>query len=245
MPVSLPERTVDAWVVAYLVKRVPNALLWAPTQRQTPDYDIASSVPGPGKLFVLEDKAPYIDGQHEFTLPVRRCGITYATCSFTDERFTFCRVPHFPSPRCRERQVLPVVGVPSLSQGGRVRGSPVIRGRQPPVVRIGFASCPSWTCGLFASGLRRRRLALRIGAKDGRAPLGAPAVERVTLTCPLPDGLGESLKTFIDRLIRCDRPLWVDPEQPDDTGLAFDGGGDTPLFQALVAYAPASSLEGS
>jgi hypothetical protein len=72
MPVSLPERTVDAWVVAYLVARISEALLWAPTQRQTPDNDIASSLPARGRLFVLENKAPYTDGQHEFNLPVRQ-----------------------------------------------------------------------------------------------------------------------------------------------------------------------------
>jgi hypothetical protein len=72
MPVALPERTVDAWVTAYVVERVPGALLWAPTQRQIPDYDLATSLPGPGKLFVFENKAPQTAKAYHFILSVRQ-----------------------------------------------------------------------------------------------------------------------------------------------------------------------------
>src|SRR4051794_21508467 len=72
MPVALPERTVDAWLAAYLVQCVPEMLLWAPTQRQNPDYDIAGALPGPGKLFVLESKAPYTNGGFTFYIAVRQ-----------------------------------------------------------------------------------------------------------------------------------------------------------------------------
>jgi hypothetical protein len=53
---------------------MPSVLLWAPTQLHYPDHDLAGGVPGPGKLFVLENKAPYTDpkGGHKFELPVRQ-----------------------------------------------------------------------------------------------------------------------------------------------------------------------------
>jgi hypothetical protein len=76
-------------------------------------------------------------------------------------------------------------------------------------------------------------------------PVGAPSEEHVSLICPLPDDLGESLKIFMDRLIRCDRPeLRVDPEHPDNFEVAPDDADDSPLFQALITYVPASSLQG-
>jgi len=54
---SLPERTVDAWVAAYVSHRFPNALIWAPTQRLSdPNWDFGASL-GNGKVFILENKA--------------------------------------------------------------------------------------------------------------------------------------------------------------------------------------------
>lgn len=54
---SLPERTVDAWVCAYIVQRFPNALVWAPTQRELgSNWDMGAAL-GNGKVFILENKA--------------------------------------------------------------------------------------------------------------------------------------------------------------------------------------------
>jgi hypothetical protein len=58
--------------------------------------------------------------------------------------------------------------------------------------------------------------------------------------------LGESLETFMDRLLQCDRSeLRIEqPEtEPDAIGTA-DDTDNSPLYQALVAFAPASSLPG-
>lgn len=59
---SLPERTVDAWVVAATTAKFPGALIWAPTPRGVADeaWDLGVHL-GTGKIFILEDKAaePY------------------------------------------------------------------------------------------------------------------------------------------------------------------------------------------
>jgi hypothetical protein len=56
-PRTLPERTVDAWVAAYLAAVFPGILLWAPTQKSSPDLDYAAETGA--KSFVLEDKGTY------------------------------------------------------------------------------------------------------------------------------------------------------------------------------------------
>jgi hypothetical protein len=98
VPVSLPERTVDAWVSIYVASRVPDVRIWAPTQQQTPDYDIAGSLPGPGKLFVLEDKAPRTNdasGSHAFQLPIRQMWNYLRNPSLRDRTFYVLACPHF------------------------------------------------------------------------------------------------------------------------------------------------------
>jgi hypothetical protein len=60
MAVSLPERTVDSWVSAYLAATFPNVLMWAPTQRLPDNWDMAQSL-GEGTVWVFENKGctPY------------------------------------------------------------------------------------------------------------------------------------------------------------------------------------------
>ncbi|MEU8075930.1 hypothetical protein AB0B31_10810 [Catellatospora citrea] len=53
---SLPEHTVDCWVAAEVLERLPDAQLWAPTQVGSDNWDTAFGL-GPTKCFILEDKA--------------------------------------------------------------------------------------------------------------------------------------------------------------------------------------------
>lgn len=55
-PLSLPERTLEAWVSIVVARRFPNARIWAPTAASTDDWDVAADVAGDGKVFVLENK---------------------------------------------------------------------------------------------------------------------------------------------------------------------------------------------
>lgn len=66
---SLPERTVDAWVTAAIVRRFANARLWCPTQNAVENWDEAVGL-GDGKLFLLENKAPedVDDEDHRLTI---------------------------------------------------------------------------------------------------------------------------------------------------------------------------------
>jgi hypothetical protein len=247
MPVSLPERTVDAWVTAYLAKRLPDVLLWAPTQRQIPDYDVATSLPGPGKLFVLEDKAPYTNGTHRFDLQVRQI-------------WNYLRNPHL---RSRTFYVLPcppflVAEVP----GGPSAAAPRTPDLVPRRAQSRLAShpwppsraCEEWFRVVPVVDLWTRFLPGAPPAigfpfwpkpERGLAPARAPARTQLRLVCPLPSDLGESLRSFIDRLLECDRPeLRVDTERPDDVPYVTADVEDSPLYQALIAFAPASRLPG-
>jgi hypothetical protein len=55
-PLSLPERTLEAWVSIVVARRFPHAQIWAPTAADTDDWDVAADVNGDGKVFVLENK---------------------------------------------------------------------------------------------------------------------------------------------------------------------------------------------
>ena len=52
----IPERTVEAWTTAYIVRWFPTALLWAPTQADPVKWDAALGLPS-RRYFVLEYKA--------------------------------------------------------------------------------------------------------------------------------------------------------------------------------------------
>jgi hypothetical protein len=252
MPVSLPERTVDAWVTAYVTKRVPDALLWAPTQNQIPDYDIATSLPEPGKLFVLEDKAPYANGTHHFDLPVRQIW-NYLRDPFLRSR-TFYVLPCPPfsatvvpggrgAAKSHTRKLLP------RRAQSRLAGHPWPPSRSQP-----SQPCEEWFRVIPVIDLWNRSVLGEppaIGVprwptrKGGPAPTGAPARLTLRLTCPLSTALGESLRVFMDRLLECDRPdLRFDPEWSDDIPRIIDDGHVSPLYQAIVAFAPASNLPG-
>jgi hypothetical protein len=77
-------------------------------------------------------------------------------------------------------------------------------------------------------------------------PPGAPKKQTVHATCAQVASLGESLETFMDRLLRCDRAeLRIEQagSEPDAIGIP-DDADDSPLYQALITFAPASSLPG-
>ena len=59
MKTTLPERSLEMWAAAYLVRRLPRITLWAPTQLAEPNFDVSAYANG--KLFVLEAKAAYVD----------------------------------------------------------------------------------------------------------------------------------------------------------------------------------------
>jgi hypothetical protein len=59
MKTTLPERSLEMWVAAYLVGRFPRITLWAPTQLAQPNFDMSAYANG--KLFVFEAKAAYVD----------------------------------------------------------------------------------------------------------------------------------------------------------------------------------------
>jgi hypothetical protein len=72
---SLPEHTVDCWVSAAVLARYPEALLWAPTQRGTDNWDMAFEL-GPGKAFILENKGTEISNdQHTIQIDMSQLDI--------------------------------------------------------------------------------------------------------------------------------------------------------------------------
>lgn len=98
-PRTLPERTVDAWVAAYLVSAFPSILLWAPTQRSLPDLDYAAMVGG-GKTFVLEDKGAYTKsnspGEHFVEIHHRQLHNYCCNRSLRDRTFYVLPSPPYP-----------------------------------------------------------------------------------------------------------------------------------------------------
>lgn len=257
MSVSLPERTVDAWVTAYVAKRSPDALIWAPTQRDTPDYDIASSLPGPGKLFVLEDKAPYANGHHHFRLEVRQMWNYLLHPQLRTRAFYVLPCPPFP-----------VTDVPGASSWANVDLVPrQARSRIPAHPWPRSQPCEEWFRVVPVLDLWTHLLKVAPPESDitrkpwpakGSAPPDAPKVaKKPTLQCPLPADLGESLKSFMDGLFACDRPeLRITPELGVNIGRIENDGKrrrsrrrrgrpmDSPLYRALITFIPASQIPG-
>jgi hypothetical protein len=248
MPVSLPERTVDAWVAAYLATRIPDVLLWAPTQRQVPDYDIASSLPGPGKLFVLEDKAPYTNGSaHWFVLQVRQLWNYLRNADLRTRTFYVLPCPPFQVTDVPGGPGAPALTTPDLLPA---RSQSRLLGHQ----WLPSLGCEDWFRVVPVVDLWTRFLpgalpsiGLPPWPKPGRGspPSGAPAKTQLSLSCPLPCDLGEPMRAFVDRLLSCERPeLRVSPKQSRDASRPTGDARDSPVYQALVAFVPASNLPG-
>lgn len=85
---------MDAWTSAYLASVFPGLILWAPTQRARPDVDFLVRPTVTGKLFILEDKAAYMDvarGEHVSPIGTRQL-YNYLVSPFTRDR-TFYVLP--------------------------------------------------------------------------------------------------------------------------------------------------------
>ena len=78
----LPERTVEAWSTAYIMRWFPTALLWAPTQGDPLNWDAAVALPN-YRYFVLEYKAVEGGGGQPF-VPIDTAQLTtYSTMNQT------------------------------------------------------------------------------------------------------------------------------------------------------------------
>jgi hypothetical protein len=131
MPSTLPERTVDAWVATYLARRFPKVELWAPTQRSTPDFDLAART---GKFFIVEHKAPY-----------DRSGAHWIDISL-EQLWRYCQDPLL---SYAVRYVLPVPPYPPSAAEPRRRTPLVADAVMPPasVTRLAghrWGRVPSW-----------------------------------------------------------------------------------------------------
>ena len=75
MRVSIPERTVDAWVAIALARKFKNAPIWLPTNQGVDDWDLVFG-PGPqtGKLVILENKSatPIARGPGDHRIAINR-----------------------------------------------------------------------------------------------------------------------------------------------------------------------------
>lgn len=250
MPVSIPERTVDAWVAAYLAITFPSVVLWAPTQQHHPDHDLAVGLPGPGKLFVLENKAPETNrGGHAFTLPVRQL-------------YNYLRHPKL---RTRAFYVLPcppypVAAVPPVAAPPPAPSQPLLDARAttrlaghrwaPPEGAeqwfFVIAALDLWNA--LTGGIAAPPVGASWWAPNAPPPPGAmvPGVVSLPLACPLValGGAAVTLESFLDEVKICRREeLWIEPRdvgygEPDEDGALITH--DT----LLVAFVPSADLHG-
>lgn len=241
MPVAIPERTVDSWVSVYVAQRVPEILLWAPTQRQIPDYDLAAGLPGRGKLFVLENKAPYANGSFGFDLSLRQMWNYLRNPTLRDRTYYVLPRPPFPT-----------TAVPPPSLAGASLLPDRATTRLPGHAWAPPGACENWFFVVAVLDLWTALVATvppALGSAPwptrGPRPPGAPPHNSVWLECPL--GLSQSitLREFMDRVLACEfSHLWVDPEDYEQRAHEADDGRDSPLLQALVTFVPAGRMPG-
>lgn len=252
MRVSLPERTVDAWVVAYLVTRVPDILLWAPTQRHHPDFDVAAGLPGPGKLWIFENKAPYTNGVHGFQIGVRQL-------------YNYLRHPVL---RWRTFYVLPcppwpVADVP-LPAAPPPSGTPELLPERAQARLGGHRWHPHTPAHDWFYIVSVVELWSVLVSGAPLPPAGSPwwpnetpapavlaadwaADSTLPVRCPLEELDRQTLREFMDGVLACDRPeLRTPPERPSDEMPGGSPDDDAPSLPdtAVIAFAPASTLPG-
>jgi hypothetical protein len=137
MPVAVPEHTTDVWAGIIVDRVFPTALIWAPTQLSSPDFDLAFET-REGKLFVLENKAPYTSNVRALAYEIR-----------IDQRQLFNYLAH---ERLRHRTfyVLPCPPFPPTD------AAPATAGQRPPdrPVLIPVAAAPP-ECWRLVSRLER------------------------------------------------------------------------------------------
>ena len=240
MNVTLPERTVEAWIAAYLGRTFQNVVLWSPTQRGPTDYDLAVGLPSPGKLFVLESKAPQMDPPavgHGFRLDPRQL-------------YNYLRHPQL---RNRTYYVLPcppfaAAPLPAVPVGG-LPITPLVP--PPALTRIGSEK---WMRIVAASDLwPLLGLKAAVPAKGkpwwppkAAPPLGAPPAKPfISLNCTTwPKNLPyRPLADFVSDLRQCkETGLVVHPRDPD---LSVIQDADQSLGEiGQVVYVPQRDLPG-
>lgn len=241
MGVSLPERTVDAWVAAYLQRRVPRILMWSPTQRHVPDYDLAAELPRSGQLFIFENKAPHTNGNHHFAIPLRQMWNYLRDARLRKHTFYLLPCPPYSTADVRNSsrpagRTLPPL-IPGLASA-RLSGH-TYRGSQ------GFES---WCRVISVSNLWQHCVGTptpRVGAgawiKNQWSPdrqFKPNAVRRVN--CQICSEIGESLKSFADSVVdpKTQSALRITPDS-GSFGYGFVASDNAhPFHNALVNFVP-------
>ncbi len=191
---SLPERTVDAWVAGALVTRFPRAELWAPTQNDDPrNWDLASQVTG-SKTVILENKAttPNKGGSHRINIDLTQLG-----------RYQRKLAPELYN---RLYYVLPSPPWRGGTTGRRWR-----RGLLGPVplqaatrVRSPLGAFEDWAFVMPAQCLRLwLRAEGRNSVNTGQLPTFVMPVTASELKCPACKGVPWSLREFFEGLATC------------------------------------------
>jgi hypothetical protein len=249
---SLPERTVDAWVVAYLATEFPHLILWAPTQRSTPDLDFLVKPTVRGKLFILEDKASYIDpaiGMHVWPIGVRQL-FNYVQAPLTRERCFYV----LPSPPYKTADVDRALLLPELATA-RLRGN---RWSGLPFESWTYviSALDLWSI-LFGPPMPQGGPLPKSGPVPPRHNPPPPPEETIILQTDLaPRGKlaahTQTLASFVDDLKTCRREdLRIEPGRPllrvtdAEHYMPNDIAGPVELSaNALVAIAPSGDLPG-
>jgi len=110
MTVAIPEHTVDVWVAILVAQAFPSALIWAPTQMSSPDFDLAVGM-RPGKLFILENKAPTDSATNgaDFEIRINPAQLDryLATADLADRTFYVLPCPKMPPAALRSPNLIP------------------------------------------------------------------------------------------------------------------------------------------
>jgi hypothetical protein len=116
MAMTLPERTVDAWVAIYLANEFPGVRLWAPTQNSLPDRDLG--LRANGKLLVLEHKGTYEEwGRHRVQIHLAQLR-TYCFSALRRATYYVLPNPCFGPRRYRPSELVPEEAASRVSPPG-------------------------------------------------------------------------------------------------------------------------------
>jgi hypothetical protein len=241
MSVVIPERTVDAWVAIEVARKFPRALIWAPTQRQLPDFDLSVDA---GKLFILENKAPSLSASqppsYRITITQRQL-YNYLVQRATRNR-TFYILPCPPAPPW---------SVPPLEDRVQWRLAPPCR-RWFNVVSAKRLWRVLWAAPLprLGSPWWRDDHVPPPGAPRGPRSHGLDPCDRATMRALRATTFGE----FLDAVDRCemlpslrfggrsrreDYPTKFGPEDYD-----YDRSRRNQFDQMIAAYVPFTDLRG-
>jgi hypothetical protein len=244
VPVSLPERTVDSWTSVYLAQRLPNVLLWAPTQMQHPDYDLAGGLPGRGKLFVLENKGPYTrpNAGHGFDLSMRQLYNYLRHPALRDRTFYILPCPPYPTSTVPAPLPAPPSAAPVLLPARATA-------RLPGHIWAPPGGCEDWFSVAAAAdvwaltGLPLPTPGDAFWMNGSKGPPGTMVSgiaegSTVSIDCPLAPLPTSSLRRFVDDLVACRLGgLLVDPDDSLGDAMVVDSDEGSTLDTSLVAFA--------